>query len=194
MSVSVRLATLEDAEALLAIYAPYVTDTAVTFDYEVPDLEAFKKRMIQIMAFYPYLVAEEAGSILGYAYASAFHARAAYAWSAEVTIYLAMENKGKGFGTKLYQALERYLTKMGILNCNACIASTACESPYLANHSQLFHEKMGYQLVGKFQQVGYKFDQWFDMIWMEKMLGDHNLAITKPKSIQELLVNDKNNC
>lgn len=83
---------------------------------------------------------------------------------------------------------------MGILNCNACIASTACESPYLANHSQLFHEKMGYQLVGKFHKVGYKFDQWFDMIWMEKMLGDHNLTITKPKSIQEVLVNDKNNC
>src|SRR3712207_8503739 len=138
------------------------------------------------MAFYPCLVAEEEGGILGYAYASRFHARAAYAWSAEVTIYLAQEARGRGLGSALYHRLEGYLKGMRILNCNACIASTAHATAYLTNSSQVFHEKLGYRLVGRFHQSGYKFNQWFDMIWMEKLLGEHDVRPRSEEHTSEL--------
>lgn len=183
----IRLATLADAKALLDIYRPYVEETAVSFEYTVPSLTEFEQRLSDIMAFYPCLVAEEEGGILGYAYASRFHARAAYAWSAEVTIYLAQEARGRGLGSALYHRLEGYLKGMGILNCNACIASTAHATPYLTNSSQAFHEKLGYRLVGRFHQSGYKFNQWFDMIWMEKLLGEHDVPPRPVMSFRDLL-------
>lgn len=93
----IRLATLADAKALLDIYRPYVEETAVSFEYTVPSLTKFEQRLSDIMAFYPCLVAEEEGGILGYAYASRFHARAAYAWSAEVTIYLPRRLEGEAW-------------------------------------------------------------------------------------------------
>ncbi|BAK27379.1 GNAT family N-acetyltransferase [Streptococcus gallolyticus subsp. gallolyticus] len=186
MTVIIRLARLEDAKDLLAIYRYYVEKTAITFEYEVPSLEEFQERMCSIMAFYPYLVAEEAGQILGYAYASSFHPRAAYAWSAEATVYLDKAARGKGVGRQIYRALEEYLIKMGILNLNACIASTETEDAYLTNGSEKFHRALGYQLVGKFHQSGYKFNHWYDMIWMEKMLGEHDNHVKPVKSIHEV--------
>ena len=186
MTVIIRLARLEDAKDLLAIYRYYVEKTAITFEYEVPSLEEFQERMRSIMAFYPYLVAEEAGQILGYAYASPFHPRAAYAWSAEATVYLDKAARGKGVGRQIYRALEEYLIKMGILNLNACIASTKTEDAYLTNGSEKFHRALGYQLVGKFHQSGYKFNHWYDMIWMEKMLGEHDNHVKPVKSIHEV--------
>ncbi|MFC5630742.1 MULTISPECIES: GNAT family N-acetyltransferase [Streptococcus] len=186
MSLVIRTAESTDVHKLLDIYAYYVTDTAVTFEYEVPSLIDFQERMQSIQAFYPYLVAEEGGRILGYAYASAFHPRAAYAWSAEVTIYLDKAARGKGVGSKLYRTLENYLKEMGILNLNACIAQTDVEDEYLTNTSQVFHEKQGYQLVGTFHQSGYKFKRWYNMIWMEKLCGNHDKEVRPVVSFQEL--------
>ncbi len=186
MTVTIRFACLEDAENLLDIYRYYVEKTAITFEYEVPSLEEFQERMRTTMAFYPYLVAEEDGKVLGYAYASKFHPRAAYAWSAEATVYLDKAARGKGVGRKIYNALEDYLTKMGILNLNACIASTETEDAHLTNGSEKFHRALGYQLVGKFHHSGYKFNQWYDMIWMEKMLGEHGSHVKPVKSIHEV--------
>ncbi|EHI70400.1 hypothetical protein STRIC_0367 [Streptococcus ictaluri 707-05] len=103
MTIRIRVATEADAKALREIYKPYVTQTAITFDYEVPSLEAFRQRMLSVMTFYPYLVAEENETILGYAYASQFHEGPAYAWSAELAIYLAPLARGRGIGRKLYQ-------------------------------------------------------------------------------------------
>lgn len=191
MSFLIRTAELADAQRLLDIYAYYVIDTAITFEYEVPTLNDFQQRMQSVQEFYPYLVAEEDGRILGYAYASAFHPRAAYAWSAEVTVYLDKAARGKGVGSKLYERLEKYLKEMGILNLNACIAQTAVEDDYLTNASQAFHEKQGYQLVGTFHQSGYKFKRWYNMIWMEKLIGKHDDDIPEVKSYQELN-NNKN--
>lgn len=168
MAITIRLASLDDAKSLLDIYRYYVEETAITFEYDVPTLEEFTGRMRSIMAFYPYLVAEEDGKILGYDYASKFHPRAAYAWSAEVTVYLDKAARGKGVGRQIYGKLEDYLTQMGILNLNACIASTDVEDAYLTNGSEKFHRALGYQLVGKFHDSGYKFNRWYDMIWMEK--------------------------
>lgn len=183
----IRLATLSDADSLLAIYRFYVMETAVTFDDVPPSLDAFRDKIAAIQSFYPYLVYEEDGEILGYAYATAFHSRPAYAWSAEVAIYLAPLARGKGIGKALYQQLETYLKEMGVLNLNACIASTSVEDQYLTNASQAFHASCGYQLVGRFHQSGYKFQRWYDMIWMEKLIGQHDTTVAPVTSIQEIL-------
>lgn len=171
--MTIRTAKISDAGALLAIYAPYVESTAITFEYDVPSLSEFSERIRHTLEKYPYLVAEEDGKILGYAYASPFKSRAAYQWAVETTIYLDREAKGKGIGRQLYAALENALQEMNILNACACIAHTEQEDEYLTNASMHFHEKMGYRLAAHFHQCGYKFGRWYDMIWMEKMLGVH---------------------
>ena len=107
MSLSIRTACPEDAEALLEIYAPYVRETAVTFEYEVPPLEEFRGRIEHVLSRYPYLAAEEDGRIVGYAYLSAFHPRAAYGWCAEPSVYVEMGQRGRGIGRRLYEELER---------------------------------------------------------------------------------------
>ena len=142
----------EDAEELLAIYAPYVKDTAISFEYEVPAVEEFRERIRQISAKYPYIKMVEDGKIMGYAYANI---------------------RGHGTGRMLYEQLEKSLKSMGILNMNACIAYTDEEDEHLTNDSYFFHKKMGFELVGTFHKSGYKFDRWYDMIWMEKMIGEH---------------------
>ena len=171
--ILIRKATLADAQELLAIYAPYVEHTAITFEYTVPTVEEFENRMKSIMQKYPYLAAEINGELVGYAYASAFHARAAYDWCVETTIYVKQEMHGKGCGRKLYQELERMLAKQHVLNLYACIAYASVEDEYLTNQSKTYHEHMGYRLIGKFETCGYKFGRWYDMILMEKMLGEH---------------------
>lgn len=119
---NIRLANANDAEELLKIYTPYVTDTAITFEYDVPSLEEFTQRIINISKKYPYIVAERSGEIVGYAYAGAFKERAAYDWAVETTIYVKQGCTASGIGRKLYAVLEKLLGKQGILNLNACIA------------------------------------------------------------------------
>lgn len=171
--IKIRIATTEDAEQLLRIYSYYVENTAITFEYEVPSLKEFQDRIKKILDRNPYLVAEQDGKITGYSYAGIFKDRAAYDWSVETTIYVDKDFHGKGIGKMLYTELERYLKLMNITNVNACIAYTTKEDQYLTNDSPAFHEKMGYKLVGKFTDSGYKFNRWYDMIWMEKMIGEH---------------------
>ena len=175
MDLMIRFAKMEDAEELLALYTPYVTDTVITFEYEVPSLEEFKDRMRQTMRKYPYLVAEQNGEILGYSCAGAFKGRAAYDWAVETSIYVKHDKKGQKIGRALYDALEVQLRRQNIVNVNACIASPAVEDAYLTRDSILFHEKLGYQMVGEFHQCGYKFDTWYNMVWMEKMIGEHKV-------------------
>ena len=173
MNVVIRPAIIKDAKELLSIYSPYVLETAITFEYEVPTLEEFANRIEKISEKHPYLVAEGDGKIIGYAYASTFKDRAAYDWCVETSIYLAKDMRGKGVGKLLYQALEDALKEMNILNANACITYVQEEDEHMNNTSMHFHEYMGYKLVGRFHQCGYKFGKWYDMIWMEKMLGEH---------------------
>jgi L-amino acid N-acyltransferase YncA len=162
-----------DAKVLLEIYKPYVEETAITFEYTVPTVEEFKGRIKHTLETHPYLVAEENGKILGYVYASQLGERAAYSWAVETSIYIAKDQRGKGLGRKLYEALEAILKKQNITNANACIGYTKKPDPHLTNGSTSFHEKMGYKQIAYFTACGYKFDTWYDMIWMEKMLGDH---------------------
>ena len=184
----IRYAQESDMSALLAIYQPYVENTAITFEYELPSLTEFYQRWQSIASFYPYLVAEEAGEILGYAYAATFNVRPAYAWSVETTIYLAEKARGLGIGSALYNQLENDLQMMGITNVNACIAQPRGDSPYLTNASRRFHEKQGFSLVGTFHQSGYKFQEWFDMVWMEKMIAPHQRMMPAVESIHKVLL------
>ena len=164
---------IEDAEELLSIYAPYVRDTAISFEYEVPSLSEFQNRIRNISSILPYIKAIEAGEILGYAYADKFKSRKAYDWSVEVTVYVRKNSRRLGVGKALYQALEASLKRIGVLNMNACIAFPKEKDVHLSKDSFCFHEKMGFQLVGTFHNSGYKFHTWYDMIWMEKMIGKH---------------------
>ncbi len=172
-TVAVRNATLEDAERILEIYAYYVEKTAITFEYDVPKLDEFKERMKKTMGKYPYLVIEKAGKIEGYAYAGAFYGRAAYDWACETTIYLSHDARKCGLGRKIYGELEARLKKMGILNLYACIAYPKEDDEHLTKNSAQFHSHLGYSLAGTFHNCGYKFQKWYDMIWMEKIIGDH---------------------
>lgn len=171
--ITVRDATMEDAGRILEIYDYYVKNTAITFEYDTPSLDEFKGRMERTMQRYPYLVILKDGRIEGYAYAGAFVGRAAYDWSCEMTVYLDHDARKCGMGRKIYEALEHALRDMGILNLYACIGYPQNEDEYLTRNSADFHEHLGFVKVGEFHKCGYKFDRWYDMIWMEKIIGEH---------------------
>lgn len=174
-NIVIRSVSLNDAEALLNIYAYYVKNTAITFEYDVPTLEEFKQRITNTLKKYPYLVVVKEGTILGYAYAGVFKNRAAYDWSAEMTIYLKYDAVKCGLGRMLYEALETEMKKRGFLNLYACIGYPIEEDKYLTRNSAEFHAHLGYQTVGEFHKCGYKFGRWYNMIWMEKLIGEHKV-------------------
>lgn len=182
----IRIATPGDAEKLLEIYAPYVEKTAITFEYTAPAVQEFKERISRTLEQYPYLAAEREGELVGYAYASSFHTRAAYRWGVETTVYVRGNRKGTGIGKALYQALEAILSLQNILNLNACIAYPQIEDEYLTKNSVRFHKHLGYRLVGKFHQCGYKFGRWYDMVWMEKQIGNHTANPPAVKAFGEI--------
>lgn len=184
--ICIRAARLEDAEALLAIYAPYVEKTAITFEYDVPSVEEFRGRIAAVLARHPYLVAEKDGMILGYAYAGPFHSRAAYGWAVETSIYVDPGKKRMGLGGRLHGALENVLREQGFLNMNACIAVPEKDDGYLTRNSVQFHEHLGYRMVGEFTQVGYKFGRWYNMAWMEKHIGAHGPGAKEPVGFGEV--------
>lgn len=165
-NLRIRIAEAADAAQLLEIYTPYVKNTAISFEYEVPSEEEFRYRIEKTLQKYPYLVGEVNETIVGYAYASAFKERKAYQWAVETSIYLKESEHAKGYGRQLYETLEAYLKRQNVLNMNACIV-------YPHPESIAFHERLGFRIVGHFTKCGYKFGKWYDMIWMEKMLGEH---------------------
>lgn len=171
MNANIRIAAPSDAQALVKIYAPYVEKTAITFEYSVPSVEEFSARIAKTLTKYPYLVAEYGGEIVGYAYTGAFHEREAYNHCAEISIYLRRDMHRKGLGSALYSAIEKISAAQNLLNIYACIASPKRESAYLDRCSEHFHERMGYSCVGRFNGCGYKFGEWFDMVYMEKRIS-----------------------
>ena len=169
----IRSALPDDAGRILEIYSYYVENTAITFEIDVPSPDEFKKRITKTLARYPYLVLEEDGRIEGYAYAGVFYDRAAYDHSCEVTIYLDRNSHGKGYGKLLYGELEMELKARGIINLYACIADPVVEDEYLTSNSEQFHAHLGYVKNGEFHKCGYKFGRWYNMIYMEKIIGEH---------------------
>lgn len=171
--VNLRVASVDDAEELLKIYTPYVQKTAITFEYDVPTPEEFRKRIENTLKKYPYLVVEKDGQLLGYTYTGPFIGRAAYGWGAELSIYLREDCRRMGLGKMLYHAIEGISRAQNILNLNACIGDPEVEDEYLTKNSIQFHSHMGYRIVGRFYQCGYKFGRWYHMVWMEKIIGEH---------------------
>lgn len=184
MKYTLRLAKPDDAEKLLEIYAPFVisNDRAlsdVSFEYEVPSVEEFTERIKNISAAYPYIVCEHEGRLLGYVYAHPYIQRAAYQWGAEVTIYLAPEGQGRGLGKVMYAALEALLRLQGIVVTYACITASN-------EHSVKMHEACGYKIIGTFNNTGFKYGHWLDMVWMEKVIAEHPEQPELIKKIGEL--------
>lgn len=179
MAYKIRMAAADDAAELLRIYAPFVTDTAVSFEYTVPSETEFAERIKNISADYPYLVYEEDDKITGYAYVHRYLERAAYQWDVEVTVYLEAQVQGRGVGLLLYEALEALLKKQGVKNLYACI--TAANT-----HSINFHKAAGYKIIGKFTNAGYKNGSWQDVVWMEKSIGTFEQLPEMPRKITEL--------
>ena len=172
--MQIRVAEEKDAATLLEIYSYYVEKTAITFEYETPSIEEFTHRIHDIKAKYPYIVAEENGE------------KGTYGWCAEMSIYVRHDRRGSGAGGRLYRALESLLAEMGILNLNACIAVAPKEDEYLTSASVDFHKHFGYKRVGEFHRCGYKFNRWYNMVWMEKMIGEHKSLQPEVKLFPEI--------
>lgn len=166
----IREAQAEDAERLVQIYSHYVLNTAVSFEYNVPSVREFTKRMENVKEKYPYLVCVENGTIVGYAYAGAYSSREAYAWTAVTSIYVDKGQRRRGIGTLLYGELESRLKEMGIVNLLAGVAYSDIEDEYLSHGSYDFHRRAGFSVVAHMKSIGRKFDRWYDLIWLQKKL------------------------
>jgi phosphinothricin acetyltransferase len=177
--MAVRIAKVEDIPTILAIYAPYVEETAYTFEYTVPTMEEFTLRFQTITKQFPWLVWEEEGKVLGYAYACAPFERAAFAWCAEPAIYLCPEACGKGIGRKLYAALEQLLQAQGYKKVYAII--TTANEPSVA-----FHKAVGYRHTATMPGCGYKLGNWYGIVWMEKDLNAWETPPHEPNSIGKI--------
>lgn len=167
--ITIRPATVADAQDLLNIYAPYILETAITYEYDVPSLEEFQGRIARTLEKYPYLVAVDAcGRIVGYAYASPFITRSACDWSVETSIYVDRNCRGRHIGALLYEELERILKAQHVINACAYICASYEESI-------AFHKKHGYEIVATFHKSGFKLGRWHDLVCMEKALGEHEM-------------------
>lgn len=182
--MSIRLATEQDIPRILAIYAPYITDTAYSFEYRVPTLEEFTARFRAITRWFPWLVWEEDGVVLGYAYGSLPFERAAYQWCAESSIYLASDARGRGIGKKLNTALEDLLRRQGYQKVYAII--TTANSASVA-----FHEAIGYRFTASFPDCGFKFGTWHGTVWLEKQLSAAKTPTDPPVSVWDIVKNDR---
>ena len=161
--MGIRMATAADTAELLAIYGQYI-DTSITFEYALPTMAEFAARVTGILGEYPYLVWEEDGRILGYAYAHRHMERAAYQWNAELSVYLDRSARRRGLGRRLYGALMELLTMQGVLTAHALVTS-----PNPA--SQALHEAMGFSLLAVHRLAGFKAGAWHDVLWYEKVLS-----------------------
>lgn len=157
----IRIANIKDVPEMLAIYAPYVENTTVSFEYEPPTLEEFTNRFTTFTQQFPWLVWEEDGKILGYAYASAPFTRAAFGWCAEPTVYLRPEARGRGIAASLYTVLEEILFRQGHQALYALVCGENTQS-------RRFHEKQGYHITAEFPGIGFKMGRWLSLIWYEK--------------------------
>ncbi len=181
----IREAKLSDAKDLVNIYSYYVSYTAITFEYDVPTVKEFESRIKHTLERYPYLVAENEGRILGYAYASPLNPRAAYQFCVETSIYIDKDAHKQGIGKALYAELEKRLIEQGIQNMYACITYPEVEDEFLTKNSVQFHEHLGYKEVGLFHKCGYKFNRYYDVMWMEKNVSPHakNATPFKPYTL-----------
>jgi len=165
MTNAVRRAAIDDAPALAAIYAPYVLETAISFEDRPPDGAEMGRRMAATLATHPFLVFEDGGEPVGYAYASPHQPRAAYAWSVNVSVYSRTDVHRRGVGRALYGDLLRRLTDLGFHSAFAGIALPNANSVGL-------HEAMGFVHLGTYREAGFKFGRWHDVGWWRRPLNE----------------------
>lgn len=178
-SINFRFATVEDAGKILEIYKPYVENTTITFEYDVPALEEFKNRIKNILTDYPYIVCEYENKILGYAYAHKVWMRAAYQWDAELSVYINKRYMGNGLGTKLYKILIEILKLQNVVNVYGCVT-------YPNEKSDRLHESFGFKRVGIFENAGYKFGKWIGVTWFHKAISEYKKNPEKLKKISQI--------
>lgn len=179
MNGTIRLARKSDGEDILKIYAPYVRDTVISFETEVPEVGEFSNRIEAICKQYPYLVYQVDDEIVGYAYASRHRERAAYCYDVEVSIYVLPEYYGGGVAYKLYDCLFKILKEQGFYNAYAAYTVPN-------DKSMKFHSKFGFSLIGTHHKTGYKFGKWHDVTWLEKAINEVSKEPGMIKSINEL--------
>ncbi|RYY39347.1 MAG: N-acetyltransferase family protein [Chitinophagaceae bacterium] len=165
--IRLRPATVADAAEILAIYQPYIESSAITFEEEVPSLDAFATRISNCLRRYPWIVAEADGKVAGYAYAASYNERAAYQWACLASVYLADDYKGKGLARPLYEALFRLLRAQGYRSVFALITLPNAPSVGL-------HERCGFRYFTTFDNIGYKLGSWHEVGWWRLDLGDFN--------------------
>lgn len=177
--MNIRLIQPDDMKSVLNIYAPYIENTAITFEYHIPSLFDFSQRIKDITSFYPWLVAETGGQIAGYAYACRHRSRKAYEWSVESSVYIQENYQGKGIAKALYQNLFQILQFQRIINVYAGITLPNIKS-------ESFHKAMGFEPVGIYQKVGYKMGKWHDVLWMALSLQEYSAKPAAPVSFREV--------
>lgn len=181
----IRFAEVSDVPQMLAIYAPYIENTTSSFEYTVPTVEAFTKRFLEKTEQFAWLVWEEEGVVLGYAYGSAPFERAAYGWCAELSIYLHPSAQGRGIGRKLYAVSEELLRLQGYWKVYAIVTSENLSSV-------AFHEAVGYSVTARFPECGFKFGRWIGTIWLEKPLNTGEMPTHPPVPIRSIVNNNRN--
>lgn len=174
-----RFATLEDAQAILDIYALYIENTTITYEYEIPTIDLFKERMRNIMEYFPYLVYEVQGQVVGYAYASKHRQRAAFQWGVELSIYVKQELHGKGIASILYDKVIEIVGKQGFYKVYALI-----DSPNIK--SEQFHFKRGFKEIGCLTETAYKLGRWCTIKYYEKPLRECGGVPAKTCSVHDL--------
>ena len=174
-----RPACARDAARLADIYAPYVADTAITFATAMPTEAEFAEKIARVGTTFPFLVCEEEGRVLGYAYAATYRVREAYRWDVEISIYVDMSCRSRGVGRVLMERLLRCLRAQGYQNAYSCIT--------LPNPRSIgLHKHFGFEELGVFPRTGYKLDAWRDVIWLQLALGSHDAAPAEPTPFSAL--------
>jgi phosphinothricin acetyltransferase len=170
---TIRLAEKKDYAAILEIYTPFITDTAITFDCDVQSVEEFSKKIDETMLRFPWLVCELNNEVVGYAYASKHRDRSAYQWSVESSVYVSPGLHQKGVGRSLYAVLFELLSMQDVINVYAGITLPNTKS-------ERFHEAIGFQTIGVYKNIGYKLGRWHDVKWMELSLSQHPIPPRTP--------------
>ncbi|MCI8387776.1 MAG: N-acetyltransferase [Clostridiales bacterium] len=187
--IKLRTVSIEDTDTLLSIYRPYVENATVTMEYDAPTHEEFAGRIRDTSGEYPYLVCERDGNIVGYAYAHRYKQRYGYRFCAELSVYVSLNCRRSGLGSRMYGALIELMQKMGYLNLYGLVTD-----PNPASFG--LHRSLGFKESGREHIAGYKFGDWHDVVLFERIIGEHNSEddMSKwrdcPRRFDELLPNE----
>lgn len=178
--VRIRLACELDAEAVAAIYSPFVEQTAISFETIPPGRDEILRRIVETTVAYPWLVCELDGEVVGYAYATQHRVRAAYRWSVDTSAYIGTAHRRRGIGRGLYASLFEILRAQGFFNAYAGITLPNAASVGL-------HEAVGFKNLGIYERVGYKLGRWHDVGWWQFVLQAHSESPDEPLALAPIM-------